>query len=164
MCLRRSSCGVKVLRRQIFSLAASSRTKITFDIVKPVTVLLEFVTLINKKHTVFDIPPMQGGSREVNQVYASLSKLHKIVRFSNMAFFSGKMKSAYRLLVDALSLFRRADDEKAVGIASNNLGNTYVTLFMERIIRCSYHTHLHFFALVQHACDSKPKALYGQLL
>lgn len=36
--------------------------------------------LINKKHTLYDAPPMQGGSREVNQVYASLAKLHKIVR------------------------------------------------------------------------------------
>lgn len=76
---------------------------------------------------------MQGGSREVNQVYASLAKLHKIVRFSNMAFFSGKMKSAYRLLVDALSLFRRADDQKATGIASNNLGNTLLAIRNQRL-------------------------------
>lgn len=69
----------------------------------------------------------------MNQVYASLSKLHKIVRFSNMAFFSGKMQSAYRLLVDALSLFRSADDEKAIGIASNNLGNTLLSIRNQKL-------------------------------
>lgn len=50
-----------------------------------------------------------------------------------MAFFSGKMKSAYRLLVDALSLFRGADDEKAIGIASNNLGNTLLAIRNQKL-------------------------------
>ena len=71
---------------------------------------------------------MQGGSREVNQVYTSLAKLHRIIRFGNMAFFSGKMKLAYKFLTDALSLFRSADDKKAIGIVANNLGNTLLTL------------------------------------
>jgi hypothetical protein len=71
---------------------------------------------------------MKGGSREVNQVYASLAKLHKIVRFSNMAFFSGKMNRAHKFLTDALSLFRSADDQKAIGIAANNLGNTCMAI------------------------------------
>ena len=100
------------------------KSKITYAMVRPVTILLEFVRLINKEHILHDIPPMQGGSREVNQLYASFAKLHKIIRFGNLAFFSGKMKSAYRLLTDALSLFRKADDQKAIGIADNNLGNT----------------------------------------
>ena len=76
---------------------------------------------------------MRGGSREVNQVYASLTKLHKIVRFSNMAFFSGKMKAAYNFLTDALRLFRSADDQKAIGIAANNLGNTCMAIRNQQI-------------------------------
>jgi len=84
--------------------------------------------MINKKHAIHDIPPMQGGSREVNQVYTSLAKLYKIMQFSNMAFFSGKMKLAYKYLTDALSLYRSAQDHKAIGIAANNLGNTLLTM------------------------------------
>ena len=108
-------------------------SKITYAMVRPVTILLEFVRLINKKHILHDIPPMQGGSREVNQLYASFAKLHKIVRFSNLAFFSGKMKSAYGLLTDALSLFRRAEDQKAIGIADNNLGNTLLAMRNQKL-------------------------------
>lgn len=80
---------------------------------------------------------MKGGSREVNQVYTSLTKLYHILRFSNMAFFSGKLKSAYRMLADALSLFRRADDQKAIGIASNNLGNTLLAIRNQKLSTAS---------------------------
>lgn len=76
---------------------------------------------------------MRGGSREVNQLHSSLAKLYKIVRFSNMAFFSGKMKAAYNFLTDALSLFRSADDQKAIGIAANNLGNTCMAIRNQKI-------------------------------
>jgi len=108
-------------------------SKVTISIVKPVTILLEFVKIINKKHSIYDIPQMKGGSREVNQVYTSLTKLYHILRLSNMAFFSGKLQSAYRLLVDALSLFQRADDQKAIGIASNNLGNTLLAIRNQKL-------------------------------
>ena len=110
-----------------------NKPQITISIAKPVTTLLECVKLINKKHTLHDIPPMRGGSREVNQVYASLTKLHKIVRFSNMAFFSGKLKAAYNFLTAALSLFRSADDQKAIGIAANNLGNTCMAIRNQKL-------------------------------
>lgn len=89
--------------------------------------------MINKKHALHDIPQMTGGSREVNQVYASLSKLHKIVRFANSSFYSGKIKNAYNFLTDALSLFRRAGDQKAIGIAANNLGNTLMVIRNQKL-------------------------------
>ena len=41
--------------------------------------------------------------------------------------------SAYRLLMDALSLFRGADDQKAIGIASNNLGNTLLAIRNQKL-------------------------------
>jgi len=60
----------------------------------------------------------------VHQVYNSFAKLYKIVRISNVAFFSGNLSWAYSFINDALKLFRKIGDEKAIGIACNNLGNT----------------------------------------
>jgi hypothetical protein len=75
---------------------------------------------------------MQGGSREVNQVYNSFAKLYKIVRFSNSAFFSGDLNRAFHFINDALDLFCKIDDRKAIGIASNNLGNTLLAMYREK--------------------------------
>jgi hypothetical protein len=74
---------------------------------------------------------MQGGSAEVNQVYNSFAKLFKIVRVSNSAFFSGNLKWAYHFVNNALQLFRKVDDQKAIGIACNNLGNTMLAIYCE---------------------------------
>jgi hypothetical protein len=57
-------------------------------------------------------------------VYASFSKLYKIVRISNVAFFSGNLTWAYNFILDSLKLYRKIGDKKAIGIACNNLGNT----------------------------------------
>jgi hypothetical protein len=50
-----------------------------------------------------------------------------------MAFFSGKLKRAYKFLTDALSLFRSAGDQKAIGIAANNLGNTCMAIRNQKL-------------------------------
>jgi hypothetical protein len=86
--------------------------------------LLTVVQTINAGGVEDDIPPLHGGSREVHQVYNSFAKLYKIVRISNVAFFSGNLSWAYSFICDALKLFRKVGDEKAIGIACNNLGNT----------------------------------------
>lgn len=86
--------------------------------------LLDVVKNINSGRFEDDIPPLQGGSREVNQVYNSFAKLYKIVKISNGAYFSGNLKWAYHFVNDALMLFRKINDRKAIGIASNNLANT----------------------------------------
>lgn len=86
--------------------------------------LLGAVQNINSGRVEDDFPPLVGGSREVNRVYNTFSKLYKIVRISNTAFFSGNLKWAFHFVVDALLLFRKVGDEKAVAIACNNLGNT----------------------------------------
>lgn len=62
-----------------------------------------------------------GGSRESNKVYISFAKLFKIVRVSNTAFFSGNLEWAYHFVSDALKLFRKIEDRKAIGVASNNV-------------------------------------------
>lgn len=71
-----------------------------------------------------DIHPLRGASREFSQVYMSFSKLNKVVGISNKAFFSGNLDWAYHFIYDALQLFRQIDDQKAIGVACNNLGNT----------------------------------------
>jgi hypothetical protein len=40
-----------------------------------------------------------------------------------MAFFSRKMNRVHKILKEALSLFRSANDQKAIGIAANMLRN-----------------------------------------
>jgi uncharacterized protein YegL len=90
------------------------------------------VDSINEGDIQDDIPPMTGGSREVNQVYNSFAKLYKIVRLSNTAFFSGNIEWALKFLTDALKLYRNVDDKKAIGVALNNLGNTYLSLYLAR--------------------------------
>lgn len=86
--------------------------------------LLKVVESINSGEAEDDIPPLEGGSREFSQVYTSFSKLNKVVGVSNKAFFSGKLDWAYHFISDALNLFRKLDDQKAIGVACNNLGNT----------------------------------------
>ena len=61
----------------------------------------------------------------------TLQTLYRIVKYANIAFFAGDLDHAYTILVDALSLFRRLDNKKAIGIASNNLGNTLLSVYRE---------------------------------
>jgi hypothetical protein len=80
-----------------------------------------------------DIPPMSGGSREVRQVYNSFAKLYKIVSVSNTVFFSGSLAWAYHFTSDALELYRKLNDRKAIGIACNNLGNIVLAMKTEPV-------------------------------
>jgi hypothetical protein len=57
--------------------------------------------------------------------------LYKIVRAANDFFFSGELEKAYVVLVDALRLFRRLGNKKAVAVVSNNLGNTMLAMYRE---------------------------------
>lgn len=93
--------------------------------------LLEAVESINSGEAKENIQPQQGGSREFSQVYTSFSKLNKVVGISNKAFFSGSLDWAYHFIYDALQLFRKIDDQKAIGIACNNLGNTIFAMAIQ---------------------------------
>ena len=57
--------------------------------------------------------------------------LFKAMRSANAAFYAGALEAAYLVLVDALRLFNRLDNKKAIGIASNNLGNTMLAMYRE---------------------------------
>lgn len=59
--------------------------------------------------------------------------LSKVVRSANSAFYAGEFEIAYHVLVDALRLFRRLDNKKAIGIACNNLGNIMLGIYQEMV-------------------------------
>ena len=93
--------------------------------------LLRTVKQVNAGRIGDNMPPLTGGSREVHRVYASFAKLYKIVRMSNSAFFVGDLTSAHRIGLDALNLFRKIGDQKAIAIACNNMGNTLLAFMVE---------------------------------
>jgi hypothetical protein len=95
-------------------------------------ILLQIVQRVNSRRIEDDLPPLAGGSREANQIYTSFAKLYKIVRMSNSSFFSGDFKWAHHIATDALKLFRKIEDEKAIAIASNNVCNTLLALGLQR--------------------------------
>lgn len=55
-------------------------------------------------------------------MYDSLERLCKIVRFSNAAFLAGDRQKSYRVMQDALDLFVKMGNQKALGVANNNIG------------------------------------------
>ena len=59
----------------------------------------------------------------------TMEKLYKIIQCANAAYFAGETEVAYEVFTDALQLFTRLDNRKAMGIASNNLGNVMLTMF-----------------------------------
>lgn len=60
-------------------------------------------------------------------MYFSLNK--QVVHFANAAFFSGELGVAHKVLKDALRLFIRLDNKKAIAVASNNLGITMLAVY-----------------------------------
>lgn len=71
----------------------------------------------------------RGSCREVTNVYKTIEMLYTVVQYANVAFFSGDLALATRVLVDALRLFTRLENEKAIAVACNNLGNTMLTVY-----------------------------------
>jgi hypothetical protein len=83
---------------------------------------------INQGNLDEGITPLHGGSREVTQVYNSFASLFRIVRVSKTSFYSGDIEWASHVVYDAINLFRKLGDEKATGIACNNMGNILFSL------------------------------------
>lgn len=109
-------------------LATVATCMISVAVTRPMITLLTVVQNINKGKIEDDIPPLYGGSREVNQVYTSFAKLYKIVRVSNSAFYMRNLRWACHFVRDALKLFTKIDDRKAIAIASSNLGSTLLAI------------------------------------
>jgi hypothetical protein len=127
---------------------------ISIAITRPLIVLLTIVQDINGRRIQDDFPTLDGGSREVQQVYMSLSKFYRLLRSSNIAFFAGNMTLAHKFASDALVLFQRAHDQKAIGIALNNLANTLFVMQREKVSptrcrlvnsECVYEQAYHFY-------------------
>lgn len=70
-------------------------------------------------------------SKEIVTFSDSIEMLSKVVRSANTAFYAGEFEVAYTVLVDALRLFRRLGNKKAIGVACNNLGNTTMGMYQE---------------------------------
>lgn len=79
---------------------------------EPIIVLVGIVKSIADKTLQDDLPKLTGGSCEVYDVYDSLEKLCKIVRFSNAAIFKGDRAKSYRVLQAALELFLKMNNQK----------------------------------------------------
>ena len=55
--------------------------------------------------------------REVTKVYSTIEMLHKVVQYANIAFFSGDLALAHKILRDSLRLFTRLENSKAIAVA-----------------------------------------------
>ncbi len=94
---------------------------------------LSNIVMNTKKGEYDSIPPLGGGCKEVQSVYNTFAKLNKIVKISNTSFFSGKLDMAHHFVSDALVLYRKINDCKAIGVTCNNLANTLFAMQFERI-------------------------------
>ncbi|CAB9515800.1 expressed unknown protein [Seminavis robusta] len=99
---------------------------------QPVLTLIAIVKSIQSKTLADELPELSGGSCEIYDVYESLGQLCKIVRFTNAAFFKGDRTRSYKVLEDALDLFVKMGNQKALGVANNNLGTMVLQEQMER--------------------------------
>jgi len=103
------------------------------SMVGPILHLLEVIKDINctrlSNDDVTKLTDYEASCREVDSVYKTIEMLYKVVQFANSAFFSGDLEVAYQVLKNALRLFARLDNKKAIAIASNNLGNTMLTIY-----------------------------------
>ena len=97
--------------------------KITGTLSGPVIELLGLVDKVNNKQLEGDLPEMDGGSKEVDAIYQVFRELYTVIRFSNDAFFAGDPGLAHKVMSDALVLFERLGNDRAVGVANNNLAN-----------------------------------------
>jgi hypothetical protein len=70
-------------------------------------------------------------SYEIVAFSNTLEALFRIIRSANLAFFNGELDFAYQVSNDALRLFRRLGNKKAIGIACNNLGNILLGIYRE---------------------------------
>jgi len=105
----------------------------------PILHLLEVIKDINcarlSNDDITELTNYEESCLEVDSVYKTIEMLYKVVQFANSAFFSGDLEVAYQVLKNALRLFTRLDNKKAIAIASNNLGNTMLTIY--RIMEAS---------------------------
>jgi hypothetical protein len=111
---------------------------VIFSVVTAINIAFPMIKLSDiikktKKGEYDSIPPLEGGCKEVQGVYNTFAKLNKIVKISNTSFFSGKLEMAHHFVSDALVLYRKINDRKAIGVTCNNLANTLFAIQYEHI-------------------------------
>ena len=81
------------------------------------------------KETYLTFPELKNRSSEVARVRDTFEKLHLLLRAANSAFLMGNLGKASSTLHDAVELFRKLENSKAIGIANNNLGNVMLAMY-----------------------------------
>ncbi|CAB9497324.1 expressed unknown protein [Seminavis robusta] len=104
---------------------------ISLNVVRPIIALTKICKSIKDKSLRDDIPDVEGGSKEVSFVHESFQQLMKVVRFANTAFFAGDRTQSCHAMEDALALFMKLGNQKAIGVANNNLGTMVLQEQME---------------------------------
>lgn len=133
---RQINVAIGVLAVVIFLAVAATIGISSFvarSISEPMSCLLELTRLLNRLELDQDPPKIDQtvGSKEIINVSNSMESLYRVVRLANLSFYIGDLEAAYRVLVDALRLFQRMDNKKAIAVASNNLGNTMLAMYCE---------------------------------
>lgn len=131
---RTTSVAVPILLACIvvaFLGVAFMSARVASSISRPVRELLVVVRSFNQDKTdnYGDMPAISGGSMELRKVRATFERLHMVVRFANSAYYSGDLNAAYSVLKSSLTVFRKLQNSKAIGVAHNNLGNTMLTIY-----------------------------------
>jgi len=107
--------------------------RVTSSMTRPILHLLGLIKDINRMNLTEDdlamLSEYKGSCREVDSVYQTMEMLYTVVRFANSTFFAGDLEKAYTILKDSLKLFIRLGNSKAIAVASNNLGNTMLTIY-----------------------------------
>uniref|UniRef100_A0A7S4VG51 Uncharacterized protein n=1 Tax=Ditylum brightwellii TaxID=49249 RepID=A0A7S4VG51_9STRA len=105
--------------------------RVTTSILLPTIQLLKMIRSMNNTGVDKDFTLLtdKSGSQEVYAVCEMFEMLFKIIRSANVSFFCGDIENAYWVLTDALRVFRRLENERAIGIACNNLGNCMLAMY-----------------------------------
>ena len=126
--LKAISTAVVLVNLLIAILAGVVTIMVSLAVTRPLLCLLQMLRNKNKGRMDEGMTPLEGGSREVTQIYSSFASLFRIVRVCNTSFYSGDIYWACHIVYDSIKLFRKLNDEKAIGIACNNMGNILFSL------------------------------------
>jgi tetratricopeptide (TPR) repeat protein len=103
--------------------------RVAVSIITPVAQLLTLTRQMNNLENNDKQCSRSSGSIEVSQVNHMFERLYLLVGFANTAFFSGDLSKAIENFTEALELFTKLENSKAIGVTSNNLGNTMFTIY-----------------------------------
>ena len=100
-------------------------------VLSPIFDLLYLVQRMNADLLEDGFEPVVEGPKEVVKISQSFAKLYTVVQFTNINNFSDP-KSMYSVLAHSLKLFRTLRNPKAVGVATNNMGNVAAMISKQR--------------------------------